>query len=291
MKITSLPLFTITTMALLAMAQGDAVCHTVNAVAVPTPIIETISVLTGTTNVICDLSCDGSVNVNSRLVVAGMIDSGTSTCGGSISSNIFEDLTLSYSANGNMNVVITCTCIGAGNPAPTPPASSCFSEQATVEQPGQAPTKMTDLKIGDMVLTANKKFEPVYAFAHNDATTDTEFLQIHTTSGKNKKPIGSHWSAFGLCAGQGCSGHSQIHQGWDSSQSSWTWTRRSCPCHQDQDCPAPRNLCSSDSGWHPCVDGIAPRAISLHPMVIPKPWNYKATLRPLSLTTMLLTCS
>ncbi|CAB9504310.1 expressed unknown protein [Seminavis robusta] len=80
-------------------------------------------------------------------------------------------------------------------PAPSEPPtpSSCFSEQATVhvEQPGQGQVqlsaKMTDLKIGDMILTAKNRFQPIYAFAHNDATTETEFLQIHTTSGK--KPL------------------------------------------------------------------------------------------------------
>ncbi|CAB9497932.1 expressed unknown protein [Seminavis robusta] len=144
---------------------------------------------TGTTDVTCDVACTAGNN-RVRMFQGGTSGDTTTSCGTSVSAKTSADtLFVDYFADSNLNLVITCSCDNLSTAAPTPvPASSCFSEEATVavEQPGQGqapvPTKMTELEIGDMVLTANNRFLPIYAFAHNDATTDTEFLQIYTTS-------------------------------------------------------------------------------------------------------------
>ncbi|CAB9511247.1 expressed unknown protein [Seminavis robusta] len=125
----------------------------------------------------------------------------TTSCGTTISHTTTNSapVGIGFEATDNINLVFTCRCNDLSTPAPyaynpyptPPPPPFCFSEEATVEQPGQAPTKMTELKIGDKILTANNEYQPIYAFAHNDATTYTEFLQIHTTSGNNPLEITS----------------------------------------------------------------------------------------------------
>jgi len=59
----------------------------------------------------------------------------------------------------------------------------CFSEKSTVQVLGKGTVAMKDLHVGDQVLTKDGiSYEPVYAFAHRDETTETEFLQIATSS-------------------------------------------------------------------------------------------------------------
>ncbi|CAB9504313.1 Extracellular metalloprotease [Seminavis robusta] len=71
----------------------------------------------------------------------------------------------------------------------------CFSHQATVQKllPKQdddenddepqppSVTPITDIELGDKILTASGVYRPVYAFAHRDTTTPATFLRIHTT--------------------------------------------------------------------------------------------------------------
>ncbi|CAB9523349.1 Desert hedgehog protein [Seminavis robusta] len=63
--------------------------------------------------------------------------------------------------------------------SPNPP--NCLSGHDIVTVQGKGPTRMQDLSIGDMVANGKGRFEPVYAFAHLDLNTSTEFLAIHTT--------------------------------------------------------------------------------------------------------------
>lgn len=59
----------------------------------------------------------------------------------------------------------------------------CFSSQTTVEVLGTGLTAMSDLKIGDRVLTATsgkeRQYEPVYGFGHRHTSKLTEFVQIY----------------------------------------------------------------------------------------------------------------
>jgi len=64
-----------------------------------------------------------------------------------------------------------------------PGSAGCFSASSLVPVIDKKPTKMTDLKIGDKILTTNG-YESIYAFAHNDTHTPTNFLQLHTSTGK-----------------------------------------------------------------------------------------------------------
>ncbi|CAB9514889.1 expressed unknown protein [Seminavis robusta] len=155
----------------------------------------------GTTEVECEVTCDSVTSLRVVMQQNGLVLDQTTTCGTTISHTTSESVDIGIEHEDNINLVITCRCNDLSTPAPyayypyptPPPPPFCFSEEATVEQPGQAPTKMTELNIGDKILTANNKYQPIYAFAHNDATTYTEFLQIHTTSGINPLEItGQH---------------------------------------------------------------------------------------------------
>lgn len=57
----------------------------------------------------------------------------------------------------------------------------CFSGDSVVEVENQGPVKMSSLEIGDNVLVADGKYEPVYSFGHKDADSSAEFLKIHST--------------------------------------------------------------------------------------------------------------
>ncbi|CAB9505936.1 Extracellular metalloprotease [Seminavis robusta] len=61
----------------------------------------------------------------------------------------------------------------------------CFSEVATVPVQRRGPTRMTELTIGDSVFTADG-YHHLYAFAHQDNQTSSEFLQIHTKEFPNR---------------------------------------------------------------------------------------------------------
>jgi hypothetical protein len=56
----------------------------------------------------------------------------------------------------------------------------CFTGESQVHVQNQGPTKMWDLAIGDMVMVANNKYEPVYSFGHKEAGIESEFISIAT---------------------------------------------------------------------------------------------------------------
>jgi Leucine-rich repeat (LRR) protein len=59
--------------------------------------------------------------------------------------------------------------------------SLCFSKDMTVAVKGREyPVKMSELRVGDSILTSTGKYSTVYAFAHNNPTRPAEFLQIWT---------------------------------------------------------------------------------------------------------------
>jgi hypothetical protein len=65
-------------------------------------------------------------------------------------------------------------------PTTTPPFTACFSEMMKVPVFGRGDVEMRHLQLGDLVLTANQKFEPIYSFGHRSTSTaGTLFYQIH----------------------------------------------------------------------------------------------------------------
>jgi hypothetical protein len=83
----------------------------------------------------------------------------------------------------------------------------CFSGDAQVQVENRGSVAMSSLEIGDSVLVAGNKFEPVYSFGHRDTESSAEFLQIYPDS-VAKAPIeisrdhliltnGEHWVPAG----------------------------------------------------------------------------------------------
>ena len=86
---------------------------------------------------------------------------------------------------------------GVGSPGPTvspdspttaPDCStpSCFSEFAQVTVQGIGLVEMPKLQLGDKILTTSG-YEAIYGFAHNDTSSQAQFLQIYTRVGS--KPL------------------------------------------------------------------------------------------------------
>ena len=82
----------------------------------------------------------------------------------------------------------------APTPSPGPPTASpvsrpkkslpnfCFSNVGTVDVLEKGPTPMSHVKIGDLVLTQDQRYEPVYCFGHYHKTFPTNYLQLHTAA-------------------------------------------------------------------------------------------------------------
>jgi hypothetical protein len=62
---------------------------------------------------------------------------------------------------------------GGGNGGPI----FCFSASSTV-QTNQGVKAMSELQVGESVLVASGKYEPVYSFAHHDSELTAEYLQL-----------------------------------------------------------------------------------------------------------------
>lgn len=58
---------------------------------------------------------------------------------------------------------------------------SCFSSNTIAEVRGRGKVKMSEIQVGDEVLTSKGKYETVYAIDHRHPTKSTKFIQIHTT--------------------------------------------------------------------------------------------------------------
>jgi len=67
---------------------------------------------------------------------------------------------------------------------PSEPFPECFPASSTVVVKGSGVVPMKDLRIGDEVLVADSKYEPVYSFGHYKPKAAVEMLQI-TTSNKS----------------------------------------------------------------------------------------------------------
>ena len=87
----------------------------------------------------------------------------------------------------------TKTCGCNGNLNPDAGDWGCFSAKATLRvldsnnNKGVSDVTMDKVSIGDMVLTADNAFEPVYAFGHFNTNKVADFIQIYTKG--NKKPL------------------------------------------------------------------------------------------------------
>jgi len=65
---------------------------------------------------------------------------------------------------------------------PRPPGVSiCFSGSNTVDTKARGTILMSDLRLGDEVLTRSGRFEQVYSFGHFSSSEQAEFLAIHTS--------------------------------------------------------------------------------------------------------------
>ena len=56
----------------------------------------------------------------------------------------------------------------------------CFSGSTTVDVQGVGSTPISEIEIGDMVLTQHNRYETVYSFGHRFTSARASFLQIHT---------------------------------------------------------------------------------------------------------------
>jgi len=70
----------------------------------------------------------------------------------------------------------------------------CFSEKATVQALGKGVIPMTELEVGDKVLTGKEqdRYEPVYGFGHINADKTAEFFQISTSNNSPLEMTGNH---------------------------------------------------------------------------------------------------
>ncbi|CAB9521899.1 peptidase S8 and S53, subtilisin, kexin, sedolisin [Seminavis robusta] len=66
----------------------------------------------------------------------------------------------------------------------------CFSADTTVTVKGKGTVPMTDLQVGDLVMTTTtNSYEPIYAFGHFHKTLPMEYLQIRLEGVSNQKPL------------------------------------------------------------------------------------------------------
>jgi len=79
------------------------------------------------------------------------------------------------------------------SPAPTRGGgfNICFSGHNEVEIKGKGRVEMKNLRIGDMVLVGDNKYESVYSFGHLDDHDESEYLQIYTGSSSptHRRPL------------------------------------------------------------------------------------------------------
>lgn len=71
----------------------------------------------------------------------------------------------------------------------------CFSSDSMVDVLEKGATAMKDLQVGDKVLTGNNNYESVYGFSHRKEDIKADFLEFHTDTNANRKPLqvtGSH---------------------------------------------------------------------------------------------------
>mmetsp|Transcript_13129 Transcript_13129/g.35358 ORF Transcript_13129/g.35358 Transcript_13129/m.35358 type:complete len:494 (-) Transcript_13129:1280-2761(-) len=58
--------------------------------------------------------------------------------------------------------------------------ASCFPAHAVVQLPGGAQKAMADLDVGDVVLTENGEYSPIFAFSHREQRKSEQFVAIST---------------------------------------------------------------------------------------------------------------
>ena len=73
---------------------------------------------------------------------------------------------------------------------------ACFSDISTADVFGKGPVQMKDLQVGDRILTGEGQYQPIYAWAHLDKDTVTEFLQIETEKSSSSLEVTSDHLLF-----------------------------------------------------------------------------------------------
>ena len=68
---------------------------------------------------------------------------------------------------------------------------TCFSEVSSVHVFGKGSVDMKNLQVGDRIFTG-ETYQPVYAFAHRDTTTETDFVQIQMDQRNTLEATGGH---------------------------------------------------------------------------------------------------
>jgi hypothetical protein len=66
-------------------------------------------------------------------------------------------------------------------------AQICYSSHAMADVRGKGQVAMSDLMVGDEVLTGSGKYEPVYSMVHRHPTKSATFFQMHTSA--DEKPL------------------------------------------------------------------------------------------------------
>mmetsp|Transcript_14394 Transcript_14394/g.21239 ORF Transcript_14394/g.21239 Transcript_14394/m.21239 type:complete len:493 (-) Transcript_14394:256-1734(-) len=71
----------------------------------------------------------------------------------------------------------------------------CFSGSSTVTVQNRGRMSIRELQIGDMVLTSDQKYEPIYSFGHRIENAEGDFVRI-TTADKNSLEMSSKHMIF-----------------------------------------------------------------------------------------------
>ena len=68
----------------------------------------------------------------------------------------------------------------------------CFSSSTEVDVRGKGRTPISDIKIGDFVLSVNDSYERVYSFGHYGESIAGDFVQVHVEEGVAVELTGNH---------------------------------------------------------------------------------------------------
>jgi len=135
-------------------------------------------------SVVANLPSDiqGILGLSSGITCAVLDDAISSTNSGINDYLLTEDECSDLQDNDN---VINLCC-----PDPLPDTGSqegdCFSGHSTVHVQGKGEMRIDQLQIGDAVQQLDGSYSTVYSFAHRAPEQIVEYLQIYTTSTKNK---------------------------------------------------------------------------------------------------------
>jgi len=90
------------------------------------------------------------------------------------------------SAGNDVLPMASWTCSISDSCAEEDKEPDCFSSSVSAFVKGRGNVPMSDVAVGDHVLTGNGDFEPIYTIDHRHPTKETAFYQIHYKSAKQK---------------------------------------------------------------------------------------------------------